>query len=260
MWSSGRLPWRFFLLVTAILAFLNAGKFEMRERYWFNEDSPSNLSLADAPRTYLEWSEASINMLTGSNLQTPSALIPRKQSEEESGGQRLISRINNLQNLLYVMDATTTLHISPLGGDTYTIIPKLLIPRILWPEKPRTHEGQVMLNVHFGRQDENASQRAYIAWGLLAEAYGNFGAFIGSVVLGAVLGFFCAWVENLTARKLVLSLEGFLSFSLFVGVANSFEMVASVLVTSVFQSFIPIFLACWPFVERQSSKRPAFDA
>lgn len=255
LWSSGRIPWRFTLVVVAALAFFNLGKFEMRGRYWFSEDERPNLTLADMPRTYVEWAEASTDLLIGNPVE--STRLNQKEDEESGGGQRLIDRINNLQNLLFVMDATETLHISTLDGATYAIIPKLLIPRILWPEKPRTHEGQVMLNVHFGRQDVNASFSSYIAWGLLAEAYGNFGAYFGSLFLGVALGFFCAWVENFTARKLVLSLEGFLSFSLFVGVANSFEMVASVLVTSVFQSFIPVFLACWPFVERKTIKQPS---
>lgn len=260
MWSRGRIPWRFILVVAALFAFFNIGKFEMRERYWFDEDRPAPLTLADAPRTYLEWSEASFDLLTGANPQPVSLKAASKADDEETGGQHLINRINNLQNLLFAMDAVDTMNIPPLGGGSYTIIPKLLIPRILWPEKPRTHEGQVMLNVHFGRQDLTSTFHTYVAWGVLAEAYGNFGAYTGSFILGAVLGLFCAWVENATARKLVLSLEGFLSFSLFVGMANSFEMVASVLVTSIFQSFVPIFLACWPFVERQRVNQPSPDA
>ncbi|QYM80478.1 hypothetical protein K0B96_07690 [Horticoccus luteus] len=254
LWSSGRIPWRFTLVVVAALSFFNLGKFEMRGRYWFSEDERPSLTLADMPRTYVEWTEASTDLLIGNPVQ--SANRKSSKDEDSGGGQRLINRINNLQNLLFVMDATETLHVSTLGGVTYAIIPKLLIPRILWPEKPRTHEGQVMLNVHFGRQDVNASFSTYIAWGLLAEAYGNFGAYFGSLFLGIGLGVFCAWVEKFTAQKLVLSLEGFLSFSLFAGVANSFEMVASVLITSVFQSFVPVFLACWPFVERKTVKRP----
>ncbi len=138
----------------------------------------------------------------------------------------------------------------PLGGSTYWIIPELLLPRILWPEKPRTHEGQVILNVHFGRQSRADSLVTYIAWGLLPEAYGNFGSLMGSLLLGASLGVFFSWVESFTAYKPLLSLEGMCAFALLVGLATSFEMVASVLVTSQFQSLVTIVIACSPFVRR----------
>ena len=132
----------------------------------------------------------------------------------------------------------------------------MLIPRIFWPEKPRTHEGQILLNVHFGRQELDSTFQTYIAWGLLAEAYGNFGAILGNLVLGVFLGICCAWLENFTARKLLLSLEGFISFTLLLGIMGSFEMVASVLVTSTFQSVMVLAAASIPFVERTSLRRP----
>jgi hypothetical protein len=164
--------------------------------------------------------------------------------------QTLLDRVDNLQNLLFVIDAEETNHISPLEGQTYSIIPPLLIPRIIWPNKPRTHEGQILLNVHFGRQDFASTFTTYIAWGLLPEAYGNFGPYLGSIAIGCFLGAFFAWIENFTSRKLVVSLEGFLSLSATVSLMNSFEMVASVLVTSTFQSMMIIFGACLPFVRR----------
>jgi hypothetical protein len=148
------------------------------------------------------------------------------------------------------MRAVVSEHVSPLGGSTYWIIPALLTPRIIWPEKPRTHEGQVMLNVHYGRQTEEETQTTYIAWGLLPEAYGNFGPIFGAVFLGCVLGFFCAWVESFTAFKPLLSVEGMCAFGFLVGIATSFEMVASVLVTSQFQAVVTTFMACLPFLRR----------
>jgi hypothetical protein len=63
-------------------------------------------------------------------------------------------------------------------------------------------------------------------------------------------------VENQTARKLVVSMEGFLSLSLLMSLMNSFEMVASVLVTSAFQSFVIVIAASAPFVHRQVTGQP----
>src|SRR5690606_2109582 len=118
-----------------------------------------------------------------------------------------------------------------------------------WPNKPRAHEGQIMLNVHFGRQSLQATYRTYIAWGLLAEAYGNFGRIFGAVSLGAALGLICAWLEKKSATKPLMSLEGLVAIMIFAGLTISFEMVASVLVTSLFQSIIITSAAFLPFVD-----------
>ncbi len=248
-WGSKRIPWKFITLVILILGFLNLGKFEMRNRYWMaTDDFIPSIPLSAMPARYLEWADASLAVITANDDNTGKRNLKKDNS--------ILSRVNNLQNLLFVIDAVDRENIPLLYGATYTLIPPLLIPRIFWPEKPRSHEGQVLLNVHFGRQDMISSYRTYIAWGLLPEAYGNFGPFAGSIILGFVLGLFIAWVENFSAYKPLLSMEGFLVFTLFLNMAASFEMVASVLVTSIFQSLIPIILACIPFVYRSSSVRP----
>lgn len=260
-WGSGRLPWKFVLVVALALAFLNLGKGEMRGRYWNQEDDDAvaPASITAMPSLYSEWAVASFEAMVGVEEEryTASPEGFGKREVVEKSGQQMFERIDNLQNILFVIDAVEYGNISPVRGASYALIPALLLPRILWPEKPRTHEGQVLLNVHFGRQDARATFRTYIAWGLLAEAYGNFGPIVGTLGLGLVIGFACAWVEKFVARKLLLSLEGFLAFTLFVGMANSFEMVASVLITSLFQAFIPIIIACKPFVEPMTPSRSA---
>ena len=255
-WGGGRVPWRYLIVVLSLISFLNVGKFTMRERYWKTDTGADNIptfALLEMPGYYAEWVDASLAALAPDDAGTKQ-LSPAEAKAKK--GQSLSERINNLQNLLYVIDAMGNLHLQPLGGATYTLIPPLLVPRILWPDKPRTHEGQIMLNVHFGRQDLHSTMQTYIAWGLLAEGYGNFGPVAGAIFIGACLGFFFAWVEKYSARKLLLSMEGFLCFTLFLGMANSFEMVASVLVTSIFQAFIPIVLASKPFTEHVVPRRP----
>ena len=256
-WSTGRVSLRFIFGVLAVLSFLNIGKFTMRERYWHREDdgtpAPPAQTLATLPAYYLEWSQASFAAIAGREVSDGAASL---QVAEENEGQNLFERINNLQNLLFVIDAVEVGKIPPVNGATYSLIPPLLIPRVLWPDKPRTHEGQVLLNTHFGRQDLQSTFTTYIAWGLLAEAYGNFGALSGAILLGIGLGLCCAWMENFTARKPILSMEGFVSFAIFLGMATSYEMVASVMVTSIFQSVVPIAVACLPFVRRTIVRPP----
>lgn len=252
-WSNGRMPWRYLTVVVFVLSFLNLGKFTMREQYWSLDGSAApQFTLGEMPRHYGEWIQASYEAINP-NSQADPFHSDRTASPK---AQSLIERINNLQNLLFVIEALDTAHITPLYGETYTLIPPLLVPRIFWPDKPRSHEGQVLLNVHFGRQDLDSTFQTYIAWGLLPEACGNFGEKFGGLILGVSLGLLFAWIENFTARKLLLSLEGFIAFTLLLAMASSFEMVASVLVTTVFQSVMLLIFVSIPFVERTVLKRP----
>ncbi|MBS0630875.1 MAG: hypothetical protein JSS11_03100 [Verrucomicrobia bacterium] len=252
-WSTGKIPWRYLTVVMLLLAFFSISKFTMRGRYWSFDEGvrPVSTTLLDMPRIYLEWTEASIEAITTSD----SANAPRSARPDDNH-QSLLQRVNNLQNLLFAINAIQISGISPLGGGSYAIIPPLFVPRIMWPDKPRTHEGQVMLNVHFGRQDLDSTFRTYVAWGLLPEAYGNYGAFWGSFLLGCVLGISLAWLENYTTHKLLLSLEGFVCFTVLLCMVNSFEMVASVLLTMIYQAVIPIIFASMPFLRRMSTVRP----
>ncbi|AOS45734.1 hypothetical protein Verru16b_02821 [Lacunisphaera limnophila] len=256
LWGSGRVPWRYFAFLAIILSFLNFGKFVMREKYWDPQTGSGmqEVGFADMPAVYSEWAEASYLLLTGSS-DSPASQTGFGPKEEKEG-QSLLSRVNNMQNLLFVMETIKYDNAPLLYGETYTLIPPLLIPRFFWPDKPRAHEGQILLNVHFGRQDLQATFGTYIAWGLLPEACGNFGPIYGAILLGICLGALAAWIEVQTSNKLLFSLEGLLGLVIFMGVLNSYEMVASVLVTSVFQSLFPVILGCSPFVERQSTVRP----
>ena len=243
LWGGARFPWRFLTISLCALAFLNLGKSDMRKRYWPQTDNetPPACTISDIPARYAEWTELSLARL--SPAQEAGYTTPKER-------QTLLDRIDNLQNLIFVVQAVENEHIPTLGGATYSLIPPLLIPRFLWLEKPRTHEGQVLLNVHFGRQILEDTYKTYIAWGLIPEAYANFGAWWGSLFLGCLLGGFAAWLEMRTANKPIFSLEGFLTIALLLGLAVSSEMVASVLITSQFQQLVLIICAAAPFVRR----------
>lgn len=256
-WGSGRLPVKFLTITVALLSFFHVGKFEMRERYWEKEGGGQHIfHLSEIPVHYAEWAESSYRLITTAGNSDSGFQTDELTTTKQKKNQSMIGRVNNLQNLLYAIRSVEVQRIPTLDGATYILIPPLLIPRIFWPEKPRTHEGQIMLNVHFGRQSMLDTFSTYVAWGLVPEAYGNFGAIWGSVILGAALGFLFAWLETATARKPLLSMEGLVTFAVFIGLAVSFEMVASVLITSIFQSVLTIIMACSPFVDRRLVVRP----
>jgi hypothetical protein len=257
-WSNGRIPWRYLIFAMLALSFLNTGKYAMRSRYWAtDESSGANISPMQLPELYSEWVQASYDAILENKSTSSESQFESVKSANKN--QTLLDRIDNLQNELFIIDAIQAGHEKPLEGATYTLIPPLLMPRIFWPNKPRSHEGQLLLNVHFGRQDLESTYTTYVAWGLLPEAYANFGPILGSVFLGCFLGLLFAWIENLSALKLVMSLEGFLALNILMSLMNSFEMVASVLVTSTFQSMVVIAGASIPFVHRTLARRPVDD-
>lgn len=238
-----RPPWLFLLSAFAALSFLNLSKFEMRAKYWDDYGFKEKLTLSTLPTFYIEWTSYSLNIITfNRNIST----------QDKELGQKLTDRLNNLQNLLFAQSAIEHQNLPLLKGETYTLIPKLLIPRFLWPEKPRTHEGQVLLNVHFGRQSLDASFTTYIAWGLLAEAYGNFGALWGPLFCGFVLGALISRLERWIRPYPITSVQSFVFLILSVNISLSFEMVASVWVTSIFQMLIALAASIAPFATQRA--------
>lgn len=237
-----RPPVIFLLVIGALASFLNLGKFEMRAKYWNDSGLGEPPGLVGLPDYFAEWAGYSIGMINQNRNLT---------LDEEKVGQELTDRLNNLQNLLYAQDAIQRRGVPLLGGETYLAIPSLLIPRVLWPNKPRTHEGQILLNVHFGRQSLDATFTTYIAWGLLAEAYGNFGAFWGALLCGLVLGLVAGALERWIRAHPVTSLEAFFYLLITVSFSLSFEMVASVWITSLFQMIVALVASVAAFAKRQ---------
>ena len=232
-----RLPWGFLMVAAAIVAFLNFGKFPMREKY---TPDTAGRTLENLPSFYLEWVNESLRLLNLKQLGEDKVNILGEGEE----GQWMFMRVDNLQNLLFVVDAIESGGVEPLWGKSYWSIPKLVVPRLLWPDKPRTHEGQVLLNLYYGRQaNVEETERTCVAWGLLPEAVGNFGVVWGPIGFGLVAGLICGVIEVWSVKKRLLSLEGFLCLAFLMQLAGSFEMVASVFVTSTFQLICAVTMA-----------------
>ena len=74
-----------------------------------------------------------------------------------------------------------------LYGETYGYVLPQLVPRLVWPDKPRSHVATYRLSIYYGLQDEDATESTTIAFGMLTEAYANFGL-IGAILLGLFWG------------------------------------------------------------------------
>jgi hypothetical protein len=219
------------IAVLLFLSFVNSGKAIMREKYWGRAAQlPAN------PVIILrEWVQASLDA----------------QSDPEGESSDLLTqRFNNLQNLLYVEQKLA--NGSPtLGGASYAVIPEVLVPRVFDQDKVRSQEGQVILNLYYGRQrNREDTEKASIAWGMLAESVGNFGRGLGPIVIGLLTGFLLRLSENIGRGQFLLSAPGLLSLVLTLLWFTAYEMVYSTVVAAAFQLIVAVSLVGWWFGPR----------
>jgi hypothetical protein len=221
----------------ALISFLNIGKAAMRVTYW-NQGAP----LPSNPVVLLqEWTLASLESIG--------------QAGDGGPGNLFTDRFNNLQNLLYVQQELRA-GTPTLDGDSLSVIPEALLPRIFNTNKIRSHEGQVRLNLHFGRQlSVEDTENAYIAWGFLAEGVGNFGSTIGPILMGLATGILLRITENLGRGQLILSTPGLLSLAFTVFWLTTYEMAASTFAAAVFQIVVVVLLVGWWFGRQPARRR-----
>lgn len=218
-----------FLSILLLLNFLHSGKAAMRERFW----GDASQSLNNPIELISLWIEAS---QSGSNA--------------DSGENLYNERFNSLQNLAFIEDKLSA-GVTPLGGESLSVIPQVLVPRIINSDKGRSHEGQVILNVHFGRQSREDTENTYISWGFLPEGVANFGSTLGPLLMGIGTGFLIRLSENIGRGQLILSTPGMMSLVLMVYWLLAYEIAASTFAAAIFQRIVAVLLVGWWFSHRQ---------
>lgn len=218
------------LLLSIILcfSFLHAGKAEMRARYWGTSRQSSYIQPWQYPTIYSEWINSSISELN---------LGGAKDSYSTGTGQSFSDRASVVQ-MMMLSQSLSPNTVPFLNGYTYQILPEMLIPRFLYPDKPWSHEGTFRLNIHYGRQTREDTRRTTIAWGLLAEAYANFG-YWGCIGLAIIMGSFHGWVGRLSINAPILSLPSLIAVLLITYAIQS-EWTAGVYVAALSQHGIVI--------------------
>ena len=192
-----RLPVPVILLalgIFSVFAVLHNGKDAMRRKYWDNFlPTPS---FFEVPGFYAEW--IGYGMAPPAETTDPDA--------DANAGNKLLNR-TSLFHMVCLVVANSPDKLPFLDGDTYGDILPQLIPRFLWPGKPLGHVSTYRLSIYYGLQDENATEKTTIAFGIVAEAYANFG-FFGLGILGFLLGAAAKLLTRWTINSPILSYPG----------------------------------------------------
>ncbi|MGI0487672.1 hypothetical protein ACN4EK_19690 [Pantanalinema rosaneae CENA516] len=223
-----KLPLVAVLIGLVLLMPLHYGKHEMRHKYWSGSES-HYVQPWEYPAWFQEWSGYAAENL---NPQ-PKRYEPKKEKKES-----FIERSSVIHMLMMAQEKIPAQY-SYVGGQTYAIIPLLFVPRVLLPNKIRSHEGTHMLNIHIHRQTYQDTLKTTIAWGLLPEAYANFGL-IGCAGIGALLGAFYGAVTRLAIGMPAFSARTMFCVLVLSLALASTEWTAGVYAATLFQSSVPI--------------------
>lgn len=177
-----RVPWRGIAFAFVLLSILNAGKYAVREAYWGrNSQIVQNASLVQVPGMLTDWFVEGISNI-GSTARTRSP--------------SLLERTSLLHMVLTVQESTPTV-IPYLEGETYAMLPEMLVPRFWDPEKIDSQAVLNLLSVRYGRETAEQIGATTIGWGMVSEAYANFGN-LGVIAVGAVFGLLCGFLMRLS--------------------------------------------------------------
>lgn len=232
-----RIPLMWLLVAITMFGTLHLGKAPMRQQYWGGDPQP--VQIWDYPGFFAKWFGHARE-----EINTTSSISP---------AESIYERVSLAHLLLKVQNESPDL-VAYLYGATYAIVPRLLIPRILDPEKIGAHEGTTILNVQYGIQTREATETTTIGWGLLNEAYANFGI-LGVAGLGLLLGAMYGWVTRITAGAPVLALRSLVAMT-FAALAVQAEFTAGVYVSALFQSLVAVLATGFFLMERQPERPP----
>ena len=228
-----RVPWKSVLVVIMVFGLLQSGKQDIRERYSFW--SIKSISFNEMPALFTDWFGAGVDA------------IFNKKGEQET--ENLIYERVSLVHLLLYIERTSPRDIPYLEGATYEIIPSVLTPRFINPEKLSPHSAGKILNLHYGFQTTQGTYHTSIAWGILNEAYANFGL-MGIIGIACFIGLLFGWIGRWTAGAPVLSLENLVGVTL-ISAAIQTEQTMAVMISVLFQSLIVLILVI-PLLVKQN--------
>jgi hypothetical protein len=229
-------PWLIIILVVPSLAILHGGKSQMRSIYW--SGGQSSPTLTELPGFFADWIDYGLNP------------VEAAETLEEKKRTSIFERASLIQMLCLTVDRVPD--VKPfLNGESYVDIPAQVIPRFVWPDKPSSLLANVRLAIHFDLVDPDDAMSVSIAFGMIAEAYCNFGG-AGVVLLGVIIGLIFRQVSMLSLNTAQFSALGILMILL---TAWSFqaELILATWLASLFQASAVCIGA--PLIYRQFTTR-----
>jgi hypothetical protein len=221
--TAKRIPWIRLGAAFAMLSILHAGKFEMRDKYYLaHTQTLQQSSIFQVPAMMADWFTAGIESLAFG--QTSSTVFERA----------------SLLHMLLLVQRTTPAVIPYLNGQTYAMLPAMLVPRFIDRDKPVSQAGLNLLSVRYGLQYVDSAAAATIGWGLVAEAYANFG-YLAVILVGALIGALCGALMRLSAGAAPLSLSMFATIVATMILFN-IELDLSYLIATLGQAFVAVLL------------------
>jgi len=222
--AAKRIPWATLATVFALVVVLHSGKGTIRQRYWvYQSNSMAGSYFTQIPEIMSEWAEdGTVALLTGDT------------------GQSILQRASLLNMVLFVERSTPDA--APyLDGETYALLPQMLVPRFLAPDKLASQAAMELLNIHYGLESAEEARVTAIGWGLIAEAYANFGIW-GVVGIGAFFGALCGFFVRLSIGAPPVSTPMFVSIAAMMALLNV-EQDFSYLMVTLAQTVIAVLIA-----------------
>ena len=223
--GSRRLPIVAVAISLLVLGLLHNGKSGMRAQYWNSDGEREQVDFTALPSFFAEW------VLLGATT------APGDDRQEQQLTAKLLDR-TSLFHLLCLVEYYTPERKPYLNGETYVGLPAQFVPRILWPDKPVGHAATYMMSVHYGLQRAEDTAKTTIGFGMLIEAFVNFGL-LGVVGFAAAFGAFYKQVHTRCADSPMLSYAGLFTVVL---MAWSFqtETPLSMWLSSMFQACVAV--------------------
>jgi hypothetical protein len=237
--TTKRIPWMTIVATGIVLTVLQAGKATIRDRYWqYGSNQTSRLTLSGVPGFLAEWTEVGVDTLISGNSTTA-----------------VFDRASLYRQFLAVQHLAPQ-YVTFLNGETYALLPQLLVPRFLAPSKITSQTGMTILNLHFGFQTREGTRKTAMGWGLIAEAYANYG-YIAVIGIGLLTGAIAGIFSRLSCGTGSISLASFLGI---VALMNMVDLEAdlSYLLTNLWQACVSVVLlfALWRLLASPTKHLP----
>jgi hypothetical protein len=236
----GRIPWMPVVLTALLFYFLHAGKSEQREQYW-GEMMWRPVTILEYPKFFGDWFGYSSRAIREQLDRTNDKRDPTQL-------QTRIWERSSLMHLFLFIQYSTPDFVPFLDGQSYVVIPQLLIPRLLTPGKVTSHFGNQLLALHYGISDSEEDTLTSVGFGLMCEAFANFG-YLGCLLVPLFLGALSGLITHWSMSVPIMSFR-FLFGVLCLSSAFQVEYTAGVLTSSLFQASAALAVVAIVFMKR----------